>query len=127
MSPDGESPKQYSHGGQGQPGTITHGIAKAQYHLRSRTAAAEGMTEVNNEKAAAVEAVAAPQQTEECSGATAAMRKYTNAAATQGSGSGARHCGRGTDAIATSKHCTASGQFCHANQRSGKQRSAENP
>ena len=58
--------------------------------------------------------------------AIAAMRKYTNAAATHCNGSGARNCSRGTDAIATAKLCTASGQLCHANQRSGKQRGAIN-
>lgn len=36
-------------------------LAKAQCHLQSRTAAAEEMTEINNGKAVAAEAVAAPQ------------------------------------------------------------------
>ena len=70
------------------------------------------------------------------SGSTAVNRrmqwsnsKYTNAAATHCNRSGARNCSRGgAGAIATqtAKRCTSSGQLCHANQRSGKQRSAEN-
>ena len=46
-------------------------IAKAQCRLQPRTATAEEMTEVSNGEAAAGEAMVAPQQTEECSGATA--------------------------------------------------------
>jgi hypothetical protein len=52
--------------------------------------------------------------------------KYTNVAATHCNRSGARNCSRGAGAIATAKLSTTSGQLCHANQRSGKQRSAEN-
>jgi hypothetical protein len=74
-----------------------------------------------------------PQQTEECSGATAMQlqpqqcantpmqRQHIAIEAVQEIAAEAQ-----TPLQARAKLCTASGQLCHANERSGKQRSAEN-
>ena len=102
----------------------------AQHSLQLHAAAAKLTAEVSVGKAAAAEAVLAQQQAEEYNAPAAMLlesQQGTNAACNSNPVQYKRfkYCSRRTDTIAATKPSIDSGQFCHENQRSRKQRNAK--